>query len=104
VGVLCYRRDWCLSQNIWHTFLLGLNARNCEKLSLNVFGQGVCKLATSTVSARCTVTSVSRTATLLGFSCVSRMVHHPKQLSNLASYCVLVWVVVFFYESMKEAT
>jgi hypothetical protein len=29
--------------------LLGLNARICEKLSLHVFGYGICKLPTSTV-------------------------------------------------------
>ena len=32
-------------------FLLGFYVRNCDKLSLNVFGQGVCKLLTSTVTA-----------------------------------------------------
>ena len=31
-------------------FLIGLNVRNCEKLSLNVFGSDVCKLPTSTVN------------------------------------------------------
>jgi hypothetical protein len=31
-------------------FLLGLNVRNCVKLSLNLFGYGVCKLPTSTVN------------------------------------------------------
>ena len=30
-------------------FLQGLNVRNCEKLSLNIFGYGICKLPTSTV-------------------------------------------------------
>ena len=34
-----------------HGILLGLNVRNCEKQSLNVFGLGVCKLPTSTVYA-----------------------------------------------------
>ena len=30
-------------------FLLELNVRNCEKLGLNVFGLGECKLSNSTV-------------------------------------------------------
>ena len=33
-------------------FLRGLNVKNCEKLSLNVFGHGVCNIPTSTEHVR----------------------------------------------------